>query len=68
MVSVLASGPSGLRSGSGQGHCVMFLGKTFSLTYSASLHDHPGVFKWVPVNLTLEVTLCWTSIPSMGGK
>ena len=38
MASVLKSGASGLSPG--QGHCVVFLGKTF-YSYGASLH--PGV-------------------------
>ena len=37
MVSVVASGPCDLGSGSGQGHCVMFLGKTFFENLPASL-------------------------------
>ena len=40
MVRVLDSGSSGPGSGPGQGHCVVFLGKTLN-THSASLH--PGV-------------------------
>ena len=26
------------------------------------------VYKWVPANLMLALTLCWASIPSMGEK
>ena len=40
MVSVLASGLSGLGLSPGCGHCVVFLGKTLH-SFSASLH--PGV-------------------------
>ena len=40
MVSVLDSGSSSPGSSPGQGHCVVFLGKTLS-SHSASLH--PGV-------------------------
>ena len=40
MVSVLNSGLSGLGSSPGQGHCVVFLGKTL---YSHSASLHPGV-------------------------
>ena len=40
MVSVLNSGLSGLSSSSGQGYCVVFLGKTL---YSHSASLHPGV-------------------------
>ena len=28
----------------------------------------PQVYKWVPANLMLGVTLCWTSIPSMRSR
>ena len=40
MVSVLDSGSSGLGSGPGRGHCVVFLGKTL---YSQGTSLHPGV-------------------------
>ena len=40
MVSALDSGLSGPGSSPGQGHCVVFLGKTLD-SHSASLH--PGV-------------------------
>ena len=40
MVSVLDSGSSGQRSRNGQGHCVVFLGKTL---YSHGASLHPGV-------------------------
>ena len=40
MVSVLDSGASGPGSSPGQGHCVVFLGKTL---YSHSASLHPGV-------------------------
>ena len=40
MVSVLNSGLSGPGSSPGQGHCVVFLGKTL---YSHSASLHPGV-------------------------
>ena len=40
MVSSLDSGSSGPGSSPGQGHCVMFLGKTL---YSPSAYLHPGV-------------------------
>ena len=63
MVSVLDSGSSGSGSGPGRGNCVVFLGKTL---YSHGASLHPGVNKWVPVNLMLGVTLRWTSIPSRG--
>ena len=41
MVSALDSGSSGLGSGPGQGHCVLFLGKTL---YSHGASLHPGVY------------------------
>jgi len=40
MVSVFASGLSGPSSSPGQGHCVVFLGKTL---YSHSASLYPGV-------------------------
>ena len=40
MVIALDSGSSGPGSGPGQGHCVVFLGKTL---YSHSASLHPGV-------------------------
>ena len=40
MVGVLDSGSSGLGSGPGWGHCVVFLGKTL---YSHGASLHPGV-------------------------
>ena len=61
MGSVLDSGSGGPGSSPGQGHCVVFLGKTL-YSHSASLTQ---VYKWVPANV-LGVTLRWTSIPSRG--
>ena len=46
------------------GTCVVFLGKTL-YSHGASLTQ---VYKWVPANLMLEVTLRWTSNPSRGEK
>ena len=40
MVSTLDSGVSGLGSSPGQGHCIVFLGKTL---YSHGASLHPGV-------------------------
>ena len=40
MISALDSGSSGPGSSPGQGHCVVFLGKTL---YSHSASPHPGV-------------------------
>ena len=53
---------SGSGSSSGQGHCVVFLGKTL---YSHSDSLHPGV-QMDTANLILGVTLRSTSIPSRG--
>ena len=54
MVSVLDPGASGLRSSPGWGHCILFLGKTLS---SFTVHISTQVYKWVPVNFMLGVTL-----------
>ena len=62
MVSALNSESSGPGSVPGQGHCVVFLGKTL---YSHSASLHPG-YKSVPANLILGVALHWPSIPSRG--
>ena len=62
MVSALDSGASAPGSSPGRGHCVVFLGKHFTLTVPLSTQ----VYKWVPANLMLGVTLRWTSIPSRG--
>ena len=64
MVSALASESSGSGASSGRGHCVVFLDKT-PYSHSASLQP---VYKWVPGNLMLGVTLRWTSIPSSRGE
>ena len=53
MVSTLNSGASASGLSPGQGHCVVFLSKTLQ-SHGASLHQ---VYKWVPVNLMLGVTL-----------
>ena len=49
MVSALDSGASGPGSSTGRGHCVVFLGKTLTLTVPLSTQ----VYKWVPANLML---------------
>ena len=64
MVSVLVFGSSGLGSSLGRGLCVGFLGKTLLITLTVPLSTQ--VYKWVPVNLMLGVTVQWTSIPSRG--
>ena len=55
MVSALDSGASAPGSSPGRGHCVVFLVKTLN-SHGASLHQ---VYKWVPANLMLVVTLRW---------
>ena len=40
-------------------YCVLFLGKTLKPLSTQ-------VYKWVPENLKLGVTLRWTNIPSRG--
>ena len=64
MVSALDSGASGPGSGSGSGHCVVFLGKTLLITLTAPLSTQ--VYKCVPTNLMLGAALRRTSIPSRG--
>ena len=64
MVSALDFGASGPGSSPGRGHCVVFLARHFTLTVPLSTQ----VYKWVPANLMLGVTLRWTSIPSGGSK
>ena len=59
MVSGLVSRSSGLGLSLSQGHCVVFLGQE-TLTVLLSTQ----VCKYVPTNLTLRLTLRWTSIPS----
>ena len=58
MISLLVSGLRGPGSSPPRGHCLVFLGKTL-INHSAVLHSHAQM---VPVNLTLGVTLRWTSI------
>ena len=56
VVSALDSGPSGLGSSAGLGHCAVFLGKThFTLTMPLSTQ----VYKWVPAN-------CWGNLTNCG--
>ena len=63
MASALYSGASGAGSRPGQGHCVVFLGKTIN-SHSASFH--PGALIEASEFNAKEVTLRWTSIPSRG--
>ena len=59
MVSALYSRSGGLGSSPGQGHCVVFLGRTL---YSHSASLHPG--EQMVTRKCAGVTLRWTSIPS----
>ena len=62
MVSGLDS-DGGLGSGSGRGIALCSWARHF--TFIVSLFTQ--VYKWVPANLLLGVTLRWSSIPSRGG-
>ena len=53
VVSALSNGSSGPCLSPCQGHCVVFLGIHFTLTVPLSTK----VYKWVPLNLMLGVTL-----------
>ena len=65
MVSAVNSGGSGPGLSPGQGHSVVFLGKTL---YSHSASLHPGVqMGTCEINAGGGVTLRWTSIPFRGG-
>ena len=64
MVSAFAFGSSGPGSSTGRGHNVVLCpwARHFTLTVPLSTQ----VYKWVPANLMLGVTLQWTIIPSRG--
>ena len=70
MVSALDSGASGPGSSPGRGQCLVFLGKTLTLTVPLSTQ----VYKWVPAICWRNLTnlrgsdLRWTSIPSRGSR
>ena len=55
MVNALDSESSGPCSRPGRGHCVVFMGKT--LDYHSACSPPMQVYKWVPANLILGVTL-----------
>jgi len=55
MVSALDSRSSSPGSRPAWGHCVVFMGKTLKLTLTVPHSTH--VYKWVPANLMLGVTL-----------
>ena len=62
MVSALESGSGGLGSSPGWGTSLCSWVRHFTLIVPLSTL----VYKWVPANLLLGVTLRWTSIPSRG--
>ena len=60
MVSALDSGSNGLGSNPGQGTALCSWARQFTLIVPLSTQ----VYKLVPANLLLGVTLRWTNIPS----
>jgi len=62
MVSALVSGSSGLGSSPGREIALCSWARHFTLTVPLSIQ----MYKWVPANLMLGVTLRWISIPSRG--
>ena len=65
MVSEFDSGSSVPGSSPGRGHCVVLRSWARHSTPTVPLSTQ--VYKWVPANLMLGVTLRWTRIPSRGG-
>ena len=57
IVSVLTSRSSSLSSSTSQGHYAVFLGKALHLVPLST-----KVYKWVPVNLMLGISLQWSSM------
>ena len=64
MVSALDSGSGGPGSSPGRGTALCSWARHFTLIVPLSTQ----VYKWVPVNLLLGVTLRWTSILSRGSR
>ena len=64
MVSTLDSGSNGPGSSPGRGTVLCSWARHFTPILPLSTQ----VYKCVPVNLLLGVTLRWTSIPSKGGR
>ena len=64
MVSALDSGSGGLGLSPGQGAVLCSWARYIYFTLIVPLSTQ--VYKWVPANLLLGVTLRWTSIPSRG--
>ena len=62
MVSALDSGSDGPGSSPGRGTALCSWARHFTPIVPLSTQ----VYKWVPANLLLGVTLRWTSIPSRG--
>ena len=62
MVSVLDSGSGGPGSNPGRGTALYSWARHFTLIVPLSTQ----VYKWVPANLLLGVTLRWTGILSRG--
>ena len=63
MFSVPVSGLSSPGSGPAENIALCSWARHFTLTVSLSTQ----VYKWIPANLMLGVTLQWTSTPSRGG-
>ena len=63
MVSALDSGSNGPGLSPGRGTVLCSWARHFTPIVPLSTQ----VYKWVPANLLLGVTLRWTSIPSRGG-
>ena len=64
LVSALDSRSGGPGSSPGWGTALCSQARYFTLIVPLSTQ----VYKWVPANLLLGVTLRWTSIPSRGSK
>ena len=60
MASALDSGSSGTIPSPVLGYCDLEQNRTLTVLLSTE------VYRWIPANLTLRVTLLWTSIPSRG--
>ena len=63
-LSALVSGSSGPGSSPGLAGDIVLCSWARHLTFTVPLYTQ--VYKWVPANLMLGVSLGWTSIPSRG--